>query len=104
MALVSGCERPVSDWSKLGKIKAEAQVLMAAHPSDAKVERTRWPREIASLNPEFVMIDAAGVHIIKRAYFDGGWGYFVPRIEGKLPEPVERFKKAGAGVYWWHPY
>lgn len=104
MVLLSGCERPISDWSRLSAIKFEAQVLMKAHPPGAEVERATWPREIASLKPEFVMIDTAGVHITKRAYFDGGWGYFVPRSEGKVPEPVERFEEAGAGVDWWHPY
>lgn len=39
-----------------------------------------------------------------KAYFDGGWGYFVPRKERELPEPVERFEEVGHGVYWWHPY
>ena len=104
MALLSGCERPVSDRSKLSAVKVEAQALMKMYPAGAEADRPKWPREIASLKPEFVMIETDGVHIMKRAYFDGGWGYFVPRSKGKLPEPVERFEDAGAGVYWWHPY
>lgn len=50
------------------------------------------------------MINPDGVHITTRAYFDGGWGYFVPREPQDLPEPVGRFEAAGQGVYWRHPY
>ena len=79
-------------------------MLMRANPAGAEVPQSRWPRTIASLEPEFVMIDPDGVHIMTRAYLDGGWGYFVPRTVADLPEPRERFEEAGEGVYWWHPY
>ncbi len=59
---------------------------------------------IASLEPEAVLVSWSGVHITTKAYFDGGWGYFVPRKGRELPEPVERFEEVGYGVYWWHPY
>jgi hypothetical protein len=79
-------------------------MLMKAYPVDAEVPKARWPRVIASLEPDFVSIHPDGVHITAKAYFDGGWGYFVPRRERHLPEPSDRFEEVGQGVYWWHPY
>jgi hypothetical protein len=105
LALLIGCERPPAhDPVTLKAIKAEAHTLMNSHPINADVTKARWPREIASLRPEFVSIDEEGVYITTKAHFDGGWGYFVPRKERHLPEPAERFEDAGQGVYWWHPY
>ena len=104
LALPGGCHRPTRDPATLGAIKAEARMLMRAYPVAANLPRARWPHTIASLEPEFVTIDPAGVYITTRPYFDGGWGYFVPREGGNLPEPAERFEEAGQGVYWWHPY
>ena len=104
LALLGGCEWPTRDLTKLEAVKAEAHILMKAYPGDAWITPARWPRAIAALEPEGVMINADGVHITTRAYFDGGWGYFVPRRAGEIPEPVERFEEAGVGVYWWHPY
>lgn len=67
LAFVSGCERPTHDRIKLAAIEAEAQMLMKASV-DANVDKARWPRTIASLEPEFVMINPDGVHITTRAY------------------------------------
>jgi hypothetical protein len=103
-ALLIGCERPARDPVKLKAIKAEARTLMASHPIDGRIAKSHWPPQIASLGPEFVSINEDGVHITTRAYFDGGWGYFVPRSERDLPEPGERFEEVGQGVFWWHPY
>jgi hypothetical protein len=68
------------------------------------VPKSRWPRVIASLRPEFVSIYPDGVDIMTKPYFDGGWGYFVARNERKPPEPAGRFSALGVGVYWYHPY
>jgi hypothetical protein len=76
LALLSGCERPTRDLTKLKAIKVEAQLLMRAYPIDADPPKAQWPHTIASLEPDFVMINADGVHITTRTYFDGGWGYF----------------------------
>ena len=77
---------------------------MKSHPVNAEVTKAQWPGQIASLRPELVSINEDGVHITTKAHFDGGWGYFVPRREGDLPEPADRFEDVGQGVYWWHPY
>jgi hypothetical protein len=52
----------------------------------------------------FVTVDSNGVDIMTKPYFDGGYGYFVPRIEGKLPYPEARYSALGQGVYWYRPY
>ncbi len=79
-------------------------MLMRAYPIDADPPKAQWPHTNASLEPEFVMINQDGVHITTRAYFDGGWGYSVPRGAQDSPEPAGRFEEAGQGVYSWHPY
>lgn len=104
LALLVGCEEPTHDPVKLKAIKAEAHTLMKSYSVNAEVTKPQWPRGIASLRPEFVSINEDGVHITGKAYFDGGWGYFVPRRAGDLPEPVDRFEEVGQGVYRWHPY
>lgn len=104
LALVNGCARPIRDPAKLEAIKAEAQLLLKAYPTDTELPEARWPRAVASLEPEFVSINSDGIHITMEPYFDGGWGYFVPRRERSLPEPAGRFEDVGQGVYWWHPY
>lgn len=104
LAVLVACERPIDDTEKLKAIKAEAHLLMKSHPAEAQIARSRWPSKIAGLRPEFVSLDEDGVHITTKPHLDGGWGYFVPRRERTLPEPVERFEEAGEGVYWWHPY
>lgn len=104
LALLSGCARPTRDPAKLEAIKAESRLLLKAFPTDAEVPKARWPRAIASLEPEFVSINSDGVYITTEPYFDGGWGYFVPRRARSLPEPAGMFEEVGHGVYWWHPY
>lgn len=103
-ALLGGCERPTNDTATLGAINTEAHMLMRAHPAAAELTQAQLPPAIASLEPEFVMINPDGVHITTRANLDGGWGYFVPRRYENLPEPTARFEEVGQGVYWWHPY
>lgn len=104
LALLGGCARPTRDPVKLKAIKAEARTLLKTYPTDAEVSKARWPRAIASLEPEFVSINSDGVHITTEPYFDGGWGYFVPRRERSRPEPVGRFEDVGQDVYLWHPH
>ena len=106
LALLTACTRPIHDQSALKAIKAEARVLMATQQTKTNevVPESRWPRTIANLKPKEVTISSDGVYIGIKPYFDGGWGYFVSRREGKLPEPVDRFSELGQGIYWYQPY
>lgn len=106
LTLLTGCTRPTRDESALKAIKAESQILMVTQPTKtyATVPKSRWPFIIASLNPEGVTVFPDGVDIVIKPYFDGGWGYFVPRSEREPPKPVGRFSELGQGVYWYHPY
>lgn len=102
---LGGCEWPTHNPAKLKEIRTEAHALMKAHPGQADIPPEQWPRAIAALEPEFVRIGPQGVHITTRAYFDGGWGYFVPTPRrGYVHEPGGRYKEVGRGIYWWHPY
>jgi hypothetical protein len=105
--LLGGCAWPTHDPRKLKAIRAEAQVLMKTYPTRTDfvdVLKMRWPPVIARLEPELVLVAPDGVHILVKPYFDGGWGYFVPKNERELPDPPGRFSNLGQGVYWWHPY
>src|SRR5687767_232914 len=106
LALLNRCPAPTSHPARLSAIKASAVSLMSLYPANVPedVPQARWPVEIGALEPQSVYIDASGVHITTAPYFDGGWGYFVPRHEHQLPEPRQRFRHVGRGVYWWHPY
>jgi hypothetical protein len=111
--VLAGCAWPTSDESTLKAIAAECQHLMQTEPPDTDngpvptysgVPRSRWPRVIASLNPVDVVVFRQGCDVLIKPMFDGGWGYFVPRTKGRLPEPRERYSDEGYGVYWFHPY
>jgi hypothetical protein len=104
--LLAGCTGPTRDRSTLKAIKAESATLMAAHPTggNMRVPKSRWPHVIASLEPELVIVNPDGVDILAKPYFDGGWGYFVPRNERQAPQPEGRFSQLDRGIYWYHPY
>ena len=106
LALEIGCVRPTHNPSVLKDIRSESEVLMQgpAPKTYAAVPKGRWPSVITSLKPNSVTIFPDGVDIMMKPDFDGGWGYFVPRHERHLPEPVRRFSALGEGVYWYHPY
>jgi hypothetical protein len=103
-AVLPGCSRPIHDRSTLRAIEAESRILMATDPTSSHaVPKSRWPLHIASLGPARVTIDPSGVDILVKPYFDGGWGYFVPRNRREPPEPAGRFSALGQGVYWYRP-
>lgn len=106
IVLLIACEpRPTWDRTRLKAIRAEAELLMAKPPAtDRDLPKAAWPQTIAGLHPEFVSVYADGVEIMTKPYFDGGWGYFVPRDPRTPPQPAGRFEMAGEGVYWHHPY
>ena len=104
-ALLGGCAFPTHDPSKLKAIAAEARILMAqADESAPSRPESPWPPVIASLDPENITIAADGVYILTEPYFDGGWGYFVPKDARKPPDPPGQFSYLGQCVYWYHPY
>lgn len=106
LGLLASCARPSHDETTLKAIEIEAQTLIRNSPVKAftPISKSKWPRVIASLNPESVTVSTEGVDILVRPYFDGGWGYFIPLNEQALPEPKGRFANIGQGVYWYHPY
>lgn len=106
LTLLGACYWPTSDRAQLNAIKAAAQTIMETYPPDAlqTVPETLWPPAIASLEPEHVMINAEGMHIMTKPFLDGGWGYLVVRGGHVAPEPEGRFREVAEGVYWWHPY
>jgi hypothetical protein len=108
MSFLSGCNRPISDAKKLEAIRAEAQALMKTHPPERprtwrKVPKEQWPATIAGLHPEDVTVHAWGVDIMTKAYFDGGYGYEVPRSKANLPMPAACYSEPGQGVFWHGP-
>src|SRR5262249_25392078 len=95
VALLAGCTRPTHDQQVLKAIKAEAQTLMAAPPPGPfeSLPKYRWPRAIASLEPEFVNVRDDGVDIVTKPYFDGGYGYYIAKYEDEAPEPAGRYER-----------
>ena len=106
LALLAGCAWSSLDQPELAAIRAESRTLMEAYPTQnyVTIPKSRWPVAIARLEPASVTVFPDGVDIMVKPYFDGGWGYFVPRSEGKPPTPAGRFSAVGQGVYWYHPY
>ena len=106
LALLVGCARPTTDQSALKAIRAESQLLLVTWPASKAVTipKRHWPRAIAKEDPAVVTVSADGVDIMTKPDFDGGYGYFIPRHEGTVPEPAARYSDLGQGVYWYRPY
>lgn len=107
-SILGGCNRPVSDAEQLKAIQAEAQILMKTHaPSRLSkwkdVPKDQWPTAISSLHPEAVTVHASGVDIMTKAYFDGGYGYEVPRSKADLLMPAACYSESSQGVFWHDP-
>ena len=105
LIILTQCARPTRDQEILAAIRAEAEILMSDHQTESSVSipEDRWPPAIARLEPEFVSIVSDGAYLMMKPYFDGGWGYFIPRDPGELPEPAGRFSALGQDVYWYRP-
>ena len=107
ISLIGGCNRPVSDPAKLNAIRAEAQVLMRKHPvasgSVYRVPQRDWPPVLRGLHPEMITVYGWGVDIRTKAYFDGGWGYDVPRNKRDLPMSERCYSEPSRGVFWHGP-
>ncbi len=98
--------RPTREPSALQAIQAEAQVLLRTHAAGTLkyIPKSRWPRTISELAPENVEVSQAGVDILIKPHFDGGWGYFVPRDKHVRLEPAGLYTSLGHEVYWYRPY
>lgn len=108
VSILGGCNRPVSDAEQLRAIRAEAQTLIKTHaparPSKWKdVPKDQWPTAISSLHPETVTVHVSGVEIMTKAYFDGGYGYEVPRSKADLLMPANCYSEPSQGVFWHGP-
>lgn len=106
--LLSGCPGPVYEPAKLRAVKSESERLMATHALDpverwAEVPQNEWPPAIASLRPKMVILRPGQVHIIIKPFFDGGWGYEIPRREKDLGMPQECYQNLGQGIFWHDP-
>jgi hypothetical protein len=91
----------------LKAIRNEAFELMANPPPSSgwgRIDDTRLPPTIAALKPDYVIHDGNEVEITTRAYFDGGWGYYVPKSASPSRELLFRHYSVGHGVYWFYPY
>jgi len=70
----------------------------------ADLSKARWPRTVASLDPEMVMVCKDGVYVTLRVFFAEEWGYFVPRDPGRFHPKAgsdPAFTPLGSGVFWY---
>lgn len=105
VALLFGCAFPTHDREKLAAVRHEADILMQAHKTGrmAVIPESDWPPAIATMRREMVWVDQGGVEILMKAYFDGGWGYYIPQTSHRQL-PANQFKNLGEGVYWHGPH
>ena len=106
--VTTGCNRPISDAAELSAIRREAMALMETHPPQlspgyTSVAKQDWPAAIARLRPEAITVHTWGVDITTKPYFDGGWGYEVPRKKADLPMPAACYSEPSEGVFWHGP-
>ncbi|WP_326525409.1 hypothetical protein [Sphingomonas sp.] len=97
---------PSESASTLRAIAGEAHELMSRPGSDwlASQPAYQLPPVIAALKPDFISVHDDGIDIVTTAFFDGGWGYYVPRSPQPSPGQLFRHRNLGHGVYWFHPY
>ncbi|HET9511878.1 MAG TPA: hypothetical protein VFO80_12080 [Sphingomonas sp.] len=108
LVLPFGCMGPTGNPTTLEGIRREAGELMQRpiprSQSFIDVPIDQLPPTIAALKPDFVLVNESGVDIVTTAFFDGGWGYYVPRSANPSPNSLFRHYRVGRGVYWFHPY
>lgn len=106
---IAAFPQPAWNQSSLKGIKAESEMLMAAHPEALQepwtVPSDQLPPNIAKLEPFMVTIHSWGVDIGTKPFFDGGWGYGVPRSGKKadLPMLPGCWSEPSPGVFWHGP-
>ncbi len=67
------------------------------------IPKEQWPPIISGLHPEHVTVHTWGVDILTKPYFDGGYGYEVPRSKTDLPMPASCYSEPSQGVFWYGP-
>ncbi|WP_294336395.1 hypothetical protein [uncultured Sphingomonas sp.] len=100
------CHGPTGNPTTLSAIRVESRALMQGPDfwwTAGNTDR-RLPPTIAQLRPDIVSVVGDGVDIYATNFFDGGWGYHVPRVPNPSPDTVFRHQKVADGVYWFHPY
>ncbi len=100
------CHGPTGNPTTLSAIRVESRALMQGPDfwwTAGDTDR-RLPPTIAQLRPDIVSVDRDGVDIYAPNFFDGGWGYHVPRVPNPSPDTVFRHQRVADGVYWFHPY
>ncbi|AJP72567.1 hypothetical protein TS85_13490 [Sphingomonas hengshuiensis] len=102
------CTGPTYDQRILRAVGAEARALMAANPVNpaqpwVDIPEQALPPAIASLRPHDVTVYRWGVAITIKPFFDGGWGYEVPRKKGDFGMLPECYSEVGPGVFWHGP-
>ncbi len=106
LVLPFGCVGPTGNPSTIAAIADEARSLMRG-PNfhwDDSAPFTQLPPTIAGLRPDMVTVSDAGVEINAPLFFDGGWGYYVPRRNPPPDGVLFRHYRIGPGVYWFYPY
>jgi hypothetical protein len=111
MATLAFCSghSPTSNRVKLQAIKSEADALMARYPTGLPDDNWtglpvgEWPPVIASLDPEFVTVTESGVDIQIKPFFDGGWGYVIPRTKPDFGMRAHCMSEPYPGVFWHDP-
>ena len=103
-----GTYRPTTNPVKLRAIRSEALSLMERYPirppnDSVDIPASEVPPVIASLRPAYVSVSRTRVDILMKPFFDGGWGYEVPRTKQDLGMPVECLSEACPGVFWHGP-
>ncbi|AQR74255.1 hypothetical protein [Sphingomonas sp. LM7] len=106
--LVNSCLGPTYQVSTLRAVKAESRQLAATYPIDPVrgwtiVPKRDWPTAIASLEPEFVVVDRRAVTITTVPFFDGGWGYEIVERKDELGMLPGCYSEPYPGVFWHGP-
>ncbi|MGE0665673.1 MAG: hypothetical protein AB7O49_03845 [Sphingomonadales bacterium] len=100
---------PTSNPATLAAINSEAHALMARYPTGLPdddwmgLPANEWPPVIASLDPASVTVTESGVDILIKPYFDGGWGYVIPRTKTDFGGRAPCMSEPYPGVFWHDP-
>jgi hypothetical protein len=108
LGIYSAFPHPTHNQTILKTAAAESQQLIANHSINPKDEslwlpKEQWPPAIASLKPEFVIVDQDSVDITTKSFFDGGWGYGYAKNKRHLGMLEECWSELGHDMFWHGP-